>query len=240
MYKILAIGNSFSQDATAYLHQIAESAGVESKVANLCIGGCSLETHAKQIDGSGDKYAYMLNSDVPCKRVVLKEALLEDSWDYITIQQASHFSAHPETYFPHAQILVDFVKEHAPTSTLVVHETWAYESDRFGADASQAEMFDGIVKSYSMLAEKLGIGMIRSGEVVQLLRRDPFFDYENGGQPMTRDGYHINIPYGRYATALLWFKVLMGGDVLAASFIPEGADAEIIDRIKRYVNDFVN
>ena len=40
--KILAIGNSFSQDATAYLEPMAESAGMAVTVRNLCYLGCSL------------------------------------------------------------------------------------------------------------------------------------------------------------------------------------------------------
>ena len=37
--KILAIGNSFSRDATAYLHQLLNSCGVDNRVVNLYIGG---------------------------------------------------------------------------------------------------------------------------------------------------------------------------------------------------------
>ena len=48
MICVLAIGNSFSQDATHYLHQIAASDNVEMKVVNLYIGGCSLEQHWRQ------------------------------------------------------------------------------------------------------------------------------------------------------------------------------------------------
>ena len=51
MLSILAIGNSFSQDATAYLHMAAEAAGVETLVVNLYIGGCSLKTHWENMQG---------------------------------------------------------------------------------------------------------------------------------------------------------------------------------------------
>jgi hypothetical protein len=43
--KVLATGNSLSQDATRYLHQIAASAGTDMTVYNLYIGGCTLQTH---------------------------------------------------------------------------------------------------------------------------------------------------------------------------------------------------
>ena len=45
--KILAIGNSFSQDATRYLHDIGRADNQEVTVASLYIGGCPLDRHFK-------------------------------------------------------------------------------------------------------------------------------------------------------------------------------------------------
>ena len=53
MKKILAIGNSFSVDATEYLHQMAAAAGIETKVVNLYIGGLSVSVERKN-DGKND------------------------------------------------------------------------------------------------------------------------------------------------------------------------------------------
>lgn len=47
--KILAIGNSFSQDATQFIHDIAKADGVDTKVVNLYIGGCSLQRHSNLV-----------------------------------------------------------------------------------------------------------------------------------------------------------------------------------------------
>ena len=55
---ILAIGNSFSQDATRYLHGIARADGVTLEVVNLYIGGCSLERHYRNM--MADTRAYEL------------------------------------------------------------------------------------------------------------------------------------------------------------------------------------
>ena len=43
--KLLAVGNSFSQDACTFLHQTAQAQGLDLEVTNLYIGGCSLEMH---------------------------------------------------------------------------------------------------------------------------------------------------------------------------------------------------
>lgn len=43
--KVLAIGNRFSQDALAYLHQIAATHGSVIDCVNLFIPGCTLQRH---------------------------------------------------------------------------------------------------------------------------------------------------------------------------------------------------
>ena len=55
MIKILSIGNSFSQDATRYLEEIAQG----QIFSWICyIGGCSLETHWNNIAADAPLYAY--------------------------------------------------------------------------------------------------------------------------------------------------------------------------------------
>ena len=50
IYKILVIGNSFGEDATHFLHDLALTRGINTKVVNLYIGGCSLE-HSQKKNG---------------------------------------------------------------------------------------------------------------------------------------------------------------------------------------------
>ena len=48
--KILAIGNSFSDDALWLLPDILKSLGINNfRISNLYIGGCVLSTHATNI-----------------------------------------------------------------------------------------------------------------------------------------------------------------------------------------------
>ena len=246
MIKILAVGNSFSQDACAYLHQIAASGGVESKVVNLYIGGCSLERHIKNTRAGDDEelYSYELNGCTTEGHMVsILDGVLDDEWDFVTMQQASIDSGFPATYHPYLEELSAYVKKYAPNARQVIHETWAYEqtlrspsSKRYGY--SQKMMYASVTAAYHEAADFLGVDMIRSGELVQALRSDPCFDITGGGMPITRDGYHVSIPYGRYALGALWFEKLMGGDIFKTSFIPEGADAYVINRIKKYVKEF--
>ncbi len=57
--RILAIGNSFSQDAVEqYLHELADAEGISTIIGNMFIGGCSLERHVKNARDNAPAYAY--------------------------------------------------------------------------------------------------------------------------------------------------------------------------------------
>ena len=57
--RILAIGNSFSQDAIEnYLHQLAEASGKQTIIANMYIGGCTLERHYNNAQNNTAAYSY--------------------------------------------------------------------------------------------------------------------------------------------------------------------------------------
>ena len=53
---ILSIGNSFSQDAHRYLHEIAKADGVDLTSVNLYIGSCSLSSHFRYMMSNKDVY----------------------------------------------------------------------------------------------------------------------------------------------------------------------------------------
>lgn len=84
--KILALGNSFSEDATAYLEHLAPALYVR----NLHIPGCSLETHAAHL-AAGDK-AYVFQEHgraVQPEHVAANDIMAGTPWDVVTVQQAS-------------------------------------------------------------------------------------------------------------------------------------------------------
>ena len=58
---ILAIGNSFSEDATRYLHNIARADGERINVVNLYIGGCTLDRHYRNMLSGARAYELQCN-----------------------------------------------------------------------------------------------------------------------------------------------------------------------------------
>lgn len=132
--KILAIGNSFSQDAVEqYLHELAEAEGISTIIGNMFIGGCSLERHVKNARDNAPAYAYRKIGTDGKKRekgkMSLETVLADEDWDYVSLQQASPFSGMYETYEASLPELIEYVKARLPKKTkLMLHQTWAYAS----------------------------------------------------------------------------------------------------------------
>ena len=105
--KILAIGNSFSVDATRYLHDIAKADGVRLAAANLYIAGCPLDLHYRNMRSGERAYELQYDGHMTGFSVSLDEALLNRSWDVVTLQQVSSRSFDPTSYQPYISALAD-------------------------------------------------------------------------------------------------------------------------------------
>lgn len=226
MIKILAIGNSFSQDAVEHLHEISKAGGVDMVIGNLYIGGCSLETHWNNANTDAKAYDFYKTREVP-RVSSIREALEGDKWDYITLQQASHDSGREDTYYPYINYLSDYVKNYAPQAEQLIHQTWAYEldSDHSGFkhyDNDQKIMFSALKEAYRIASEKLGLRIIPCGEAMQKARSTALFDYESGGKSLCRDGFHATLTLGRYLLGAVWYEVFTGKSILENSYVPGG------------------
>ena len=242
--KILAIGNSFSEDAMRYLHQLAKGAEFDLTAVNLCIGGCSLERHINNHRDNLQEHHRIVNGAYTGEYCSVKEGLLSGTWDVVTIQQVSHMSGREETYEPFGSDLLEVVKEYAPNAKIYFHRTWAYEIDSTHGgyvhyECDQKKMYDMIISATNKFCEKHSLPVIPSGDVIQALRKTPEFDYANGGESLCRDGFHMNLVYGRYAVAATWFETLTGKSIFDSTFVPEGADEEKIEVIKKIVHSMV-
>ena len=224
--KILSIGNSFSQDAQRYLYRLAKKAGDEFKTVNLYIGGCSLRTHYLNALEDKADYWFEYNGEYPGLQVSIKQLLISDDWDVITLQQASHFSAHYETY-----------KKYCPHSKIYIHQTWAYEdgSERLrdvGNFDSADEMFRNIRESYAKAAQRIQTdGIIPCGQAMLNATK-------MGIEKIHRDTFHASLGAGRYLLALTWYKALTGNDIANNDF--DDFDEPVNDKERKIVIKAVN
>lgn len=209
--KILSIGNSFSQDSTALLQLLTD----KITARNLYIGGCSLDMHAANIENDAAKYELQENGEKMQNALVgVKEALISDKWDYITVQQVSGLSGVYESFYPYLGELLDYVRKYSDAE-IVLHETWSYEIGSGHPDfaiynSDREQMAQAIKETYEKVSAKENLRIIRVGEAVQNLRAKPSFDYKNGGLSLTRDGFHLSLSYGRLLAASVWCKFFTG------------------------------
>ena len=233
--RILAIGNSFSQDAVEqYFFELAQDAGIPVIVGNAYIGGCSIERHVLNSRSGAAGYAYRkVGEDGSGERKeypgrTLEEIIADEPWDYVSLQQASPFSGIYDSYAQWLPELYGYVKARVPEDTqFMLHQTWAYAADsdhsgfrNYGND--QMTMYRAIVDANEKAAELVGIGIIiPSGTAIQNARTSFI------GDNMDRDGYHLDLLWGRYTAACTWFEKLFG-HVLGNGYAPEGMTGDYV------------
>ena len=234
--KVLSIGNSFSQDAQRWLHQIAAADGYDLTCVNLYIGGCYLERHYRNFTDDACAYDWQENGQKPSFRIAMDRALKKEKWDIVTLQQASsRQGGGPETWEPYFSALLDHVRTLAPQAEVVLHEPWACElnspkkwfAEVFGCD--QKKMADQLHSTYEKFSAEKGLRVLPVGDTIQYIREHlPAFDYANGGRSLNRDGFHLSMNYGRYVAGLVWYAKLTGADVAKNTFVPDD-EAETVD-----------
>lgn len=234
--KILSVGNSFSQDAHHYIHRLAEFNGLNIQTTNLYIPGCSLEHHFECFKSNSNEYDFEPNGGAAVKKVSLIEGLESDKYDVVTLQQASHASGMPQTYFPYLEKLIEICKKKQPDAKIMFHKTWAYETDfnsvhfdNYGKN--QYEMYRRITDCNEMVNKIYDLPIIPVGTVIQKLRNEiPDFDYGNGGKSLCRDGFHLTYDYGRLTASYVWIRAIVGKSIKLNGF--DSFDSEITAKIE--------
>lgn len=230
--RILAIGNSFSEDALdTYFHDVCEGAGKKVIVGNLYIPGCPIDRHMLNADTDSAAYRFRrigLNGDIiEANNIRLSSAIGSDDWDFVTFQQASGVSGKYDTY-KNLKPLIYYVDSLTDDNTRFAwHQTWAYSADsKHGEypnyECNQKVMYDSIMIASSRAVTdnpELTV-VIPSGTAIQIARE------KSGNYDLTRDGYHLDNILGRYIAACTWFEALFGESVVDNKYIPEGLTPE--------------
>ena len=186
---VLTIGNSFTDDPTAYLGGLAKKEGFELNLTHAHHGGSSILNHWNNYESNTPYYnAKTVNDETVYTKTLLDHidpALNGGKYfDMITIQQVSNNSGLIETYgfdeyediTPEtdydncAENLVTVLKTYQPQAEIVLQQTWSYEEDANhyafkNYDNDQNKMFAMIEETVNIAAEKLG-ALVVNGETV--------------------------------------------------------------------------
>lgn len=214
--KVLAIGNSFSNNTTQYLYDVAVAEGMtDVTIGRLYIGGCSLERHVQCLKNNLPDYKYYKNNSghwETTQSATLLYGLQDEDWDIITMQQSSGKSGRPETYEGYLDELIEFVNANKtnPDAKLVWHMTWAYQGDSDHKDFTvyankQETMYTCIVNANKtkILTNDAFSAVIPAGTAVQNARSSYL------GDNLTKDGYHLN-DLGNVIGAYTWYAAFTG------------------------------
>ena len=222
--RVLAIGNSFSEDAVEqYLYELAAAQGDSLVIGNAYIAGCSIDRHYDNLRGDSALYTYRkIIGGVKAKHngVTLRSIIQDEQWDVISLQQASHLSGIVTSY-TNLPLLKRLVQSYTTNLHVqfVWHMTWAYAddftSDRFKPyNYSQSRMYHNIISSMLNVLPSVGIRrIIPSGTAIQLMRH-------RMGNVLNRDGYHLSYTLGRYTAACTWCEFLTGRNVDGNKYWP--------------------
>ncbi len=228
--KVLAIGNSFSADAVEnYLFDLAKAGGKKILIGNMYIGGAPLSLHVKNADSNKAAYSYRKiysnGEKKTTKNFRLEQAIKDEQWDYISLQQASPLSGQYEVIQKSLPALIAYVKSLAPQAKLIYHQTWAYQQNSTHAgfanyNKDQQNMYQqitGVAKKLNKTKDFAFI--IPAGTAIQNGRTSSIGDH------FTRDGYHLQLGYGRFTAACTWYEKLFNTDVRKNAYQPDSISA---------------
>lgn len=233
--RILAIGNSFSEDVLEhYLHSLADAAGLKVIIGNMYIGGASLELHWTNASENKALYDYRVidadGNETNTPNQTIDEVVSSEPWDYISLQQVSYQTGLYNTYIDPLPKLYDYVKGKAirPNVKMVFHQIWAYQQ---GANHSgfanynndQMTMYNAIVDAVWKAADLRDFDkIVPAGTAIQNGRATRLGDNFN------RDGVHLN-SLGQYTASCTWLEAVFGKNAIGNTFAPSELTAEQIE-----------
>ena len=229
--RVLAIGNSFSQDAVEqYLWELADEAGVKMIIGNAYRGGQGFQSHWIDVTEANNTFEYRKVQDgrrTNKPRFALADIITDEPWQYITFQQVSQESGLTTTFEPYLTNLIQYTQglQTNPNAAYGYHQTWAYSHDStHGGFANygnrQEVMYDSICQAvqYAMAQHPEFSFVVPSGTAIQNARTTYL------GDNMNRDGYHLDLKMGRYTAACAWFETITGISPVGFSYHPDGVD----------------
>ena len=183
--RVLTVGNSFSICLGKNLPQIVRAGRKHQlELTSAYIGGCSLQTHAEHLGTAAKDVAFSPyridiwhSSDMRKHRRYagnVLNLLKNNTYDIVTVQQASPASWDFATYYPWADCVIKTIQKYNPSAKILIQETWSYRSDSerlttWGFD--NVKMYEKLKEAYCKFAAKTGFEVIPTGDAIELFRK---------------------------------------------------------------------
>lgn len=225
--KVLDIGNSYTDDATAMLPLIASMSG--SDLSDMCLyravrGGASFKNwYDRYYDKDNYKYSISkvlggINAAITTGAgegtdgSLFREALEKEKWDIIIIHQFSKYAPYYDEWGStndggYLNELLSLIKDKQPQAVigfLLIHSYW--DDYKGNQEKSSFERWKLIANSVKQLCKDYDIGLvIPYGTAVENLRSSSL----NNEYDLTRDGTHCGLGLCRYTAACCYYESLI-------------------------------
>ena len=220
-FKVLTIGNSFSDDALEYVYKIAKEAGIEHvELANLRASNCSLATHLSNATGNKGVYMFRHWADGATTWAdtgtwsggpyTIKQAVEFTDWDYIVFQQVSSDSGKASTY-DDLSALISYVEALNPTAKFAWHMTWSMRADYASSGPAYKDIVNAVNEKITS-NKKIDV-VIPSGTAIENAKTSYLTNVQ-----IQRDAKHLAYGMGRYIAGLTFVKALTGLSIDQTSY----------------------
>ena len=226
-FDLLMIGNSFSDDTIQWVNEICSDLGINANIANLYIGGCTLDTHYNNLIGNNEAYEFRTYDKETNKwktknSTSISDALTSYDWEYVSLQQASGSSGIASTYSTLTSTISE-IKNIKDDVKFIWNMTWAYQQNSKHGEFSkynndQLTMYQAIVDTVNETVEsnsEIEL-VIPNGTSIQNARTSFV------GDNLTRDGFHLSYDFGRYIAGLTLVAKMTGVDISTLNYAPKG------------------
>lgn len=191
--KVLAIGNSWTHDAFAYVPAVMSSLGVQDSfaIAMVTASGTHLQHHVEQFNDKSYEYCLCRFPDGPWQEeydVSPSEALSRYDWDIVVLQQQSVAAGEWATYQPWLDRLVDSLHRYAPQCEIV----WLMTPSRADQLESSDVLWSRICNNADLVMENTCIShVIPEGTAIQNARHSVLCDVADGNELFSGDNLHL-------------------------------------------------
>lgn len=245
-YKILAIGNSYTDDGTAYINEITNSLGINPDsycLYTLTKGSTSLKYWNSVLDKTKDTVIICRKAGldkVPLRKATLASILQQD-WDVVVLQQVSTNAIDYNTYNPYLRHFIDAIRTNCTNPDVAIawqfihaYSTKSKQNKGIAGD----QRWQRIATATQTMMQRDGIDIIiPTGTAIQIARHSAL----NNATDLTRDDTHLCYGVGRYIAACCWVQTLFapvyGCDIMQCKATHLLTEAEQNDADKAFIED---
>lgn len=227
-YKILAIGNSYTEDSVEQnLYELFQAAGIKVIIGNLYYPSCNFKDHVEYSQSEFTPYHYRKVKDGVKKNTdyySVEMALKDEEWTHIAIHPGVTEAGIYSDIKDYVPQLISFVQQKAKKKdyVLMYHMTWAVAADydnwafKTYFNSDQLFYYNSIISTtQAVLNDNGSISLlIPTGTAIQNGRTSAI------GDKFNRDGFHLDLTHGRYTAACTWFEAISGTDVVGNTYCP--------------------